>query len=286
MRAAHLSRVRTYDAPSPRPLVRTVPPSARPGRGRLASCALARSPALAFEPCERVCQPCCAHCGYSYIHVADSSDQCRHDLTKALQSAKLYNETVGRAAHVVDEATLRAPLRRCAATVRYTRGPSAQPGVAGVARVHRAQAAGRVLALRRGRLRCVADVARHEQVRLEVSLYFDELRAVLNAREAEILLELDSRGGQKVCGRIVRGGPPTHSAAALVQLSELESQRKTLAAVMHGIASCSEFTASVLAHTIDDAVALFSTKRVRDPQRPLCRPMLAPPRPARVVQTY
>jgi hypothetical protein len=129
-------------------------------------------------------------------------------------------------------------------------------------------------------------VARHEQVRLEVSLYFDELRAVLNAREAEILFELDSRGGQKVCGRIVRGGPPTHSAAALVQLSELESQRKTLAAVMHGIASCSEFTASVLAHTIDDAVALFSTKRVRDPQRPLCRPMLAPPRPARVMQTY
>ena len=77
-----------------------------------------------------------------------------------------------------------------------------------------------------------------------------------------------------------------------MQLSELESQRKTLAAVMHGIASCSEFTASVLAHTMDDAVALFSTKRVRNAQRPLCRPMLAPPRPApprprpaRVVQT-
>ena len=52
-----------------------------------------------------VCQPGCAHCGYSYVHVADSSDQCRHDLTKALQSATLYNETVGRAAHVVDEAT-------------------------------------------------------------------------------------------------------------------------------------------------------------------------------------
>ena len=55
-------------------------------------------------------------------------------------------------------------------------------------------------------LRCVADVARPEQVRLEVSLYFDELRAVLNAREAEVLLELDSRGGQKVSlGRIDSG---------------------------------------------------------------------------------
>ena len=131
--------------------------------------------------------------------------------------------------------------------------------------------------------RCGSHVGRHDQVRLEVCLYFDELRAVLNSREAEILAELDSRGGQKVSpSGAGLGLSADHSTicfeALRLQLGELDSQRKKLASVVHGISSCSEFTASVLAHTIDDAVALFSTKRVRTLQWSLRIPCSSPRR--------